>query len=266
MEETRNQLLTAKTETESGREIVRKVQTAYVAAKTRLDQTEKNLKEQRDLVETAKFKLTETFETLAARALAQNNRGFLVLAEEKFQGIRSETATDFDARRSAIEALVKPLGETLNAFQTETKELEAKRLMEIGSVSERLRSVAETQASLHKETSKLVNALKSPQVRGRWGEIVLRRTAELAGMTPHCDFLEQVSVSTDTGLLRPDMIVKLPAGRDVVVDSKVSCDGFMRHLEAHTEEERSAALADHAKQVAQHVSRLSAKEYWAEWR
>jgi DNA recombination protein RmuC len=129
-------------------------------------------------------------------------------------------------------------------------------------VGEQLRQLALAQCLLQTETSKLVNALRSPQVRGRWGEIALRKTAELAGMSANCDFFEQESVSTDTGRLRPDMIVKLPAGREVVVDSKVPFSAFLESLEAHTDEDREAALGRHLGQVKRHISQLASKEYW----
>jgi DNA recombination protein RmuC len=118
---------------------------------------------------------------------------------------------------------------------------------------------------LSAETSKLVNALKAPQVRGRWGEVALRRTAELAGMTPYCDFEEQVSVSSEDGLFRPDMRIRLPAGRGLIVDSKVPLAAFLEALEANTDEQRTACLAKHAKQVAAHVDKLAAKEYWRQF-
>src|SRR5262249_34616197 len=141
-----------------------------------------------------------------------------------------------------------------------------KRLKEIGAVGEQLRAVAETQSVLQRETAKLISALKSPNVRGRWGEITLRKTAELAGMSSYCDFREQETADTEGSRLRPDMVVKLPAEREVVVDSKVPLGGFLEALEAQSDAERAFALEKHAKQVAQHVSKLSSKEYWGQFR
>lgn len=181
--------------------------------------------------------MADTFKSLAAEALAGSEARFLLLAEEKF----------------------KPLRETLAAYQKEAQELEDKRAREIGSVGEQLRSVASAQLSLQNETARLVNALRSPQVRGRWGEITLRRTVELAGMSPHCDFVEQPTA--DEGRLRPDMIVRLPAGRQIVVDAKAPLGGFLEALEAVTDAARDAALARHADQVRQHVVRLASKDY-----
>lgn len=287
VEETRNQMQLAQAEAKTARANLRKFEAAWIAAKTRLADTENHLKEQRTLVETAaktrladtekhlreqrslvekaKQNLSDAFVSLAAQALSLNNKTFLALAEEKFKAIRGEAKADLEARRSAIETLVKPIGESLTAYQSETRRLEEKRLKEIGAVGEQLRSVAETQSALQRETAKLIGALKSPNVRGRWGEITLRRTAELAGMSRYCDFREQETSDADCNRLRPDMVVKLPADREVVVDSKVPLGGFLEALEAQTEEARTLALEKHAKQVGQHVCRLSSKEYWGQF-
>lgn len=262
VEEVRLQIKTAKDDFETLREKLSQAETDKAAAETRAIETEKNLSEQKALLEDAKAKLSDTFRSLAAEALAGNNSGFLTLAEEKFKALRDDATADLETRKKAIEVLVHPLTETLSAYQKEAKELEDKRLRELGSVGEHLRALASAQTTLQSETAKLVNALRSPQVRGRWGEIALRKTAELAGMSPHCDFVEQVSVTTEDGRLRPDMLVKLPAGREVVVDSKVPFIGFLEALEAKTDEEREAALTRHARHVNQHVTKLASKEYW----
>jgi DNA recombination protein RmuC len=154
------------------------------------------------------------------------------------------------------------LQQALEAYQKEARELEEKRLREISGVSRQLGDVALAQTALQRETANLVNALRAPQVRGRWGEIALRKTAELAGMTKYCDFNEQASVQTEGGRLRPDMIVHLPAQRDIVVDAKVALNAYLESLEASTPELREAALARHAQQVRMHVKRLASKEYW----
>ena len=262
VEEVRQQLASAKADFESLREELRQAETARAAAETRAAETDKNLAEQKAILEDAKTRLSDTFKLLAAEALAGNNAGFLVLAEEKFKALKDEAAVDLESRKKAIETMIQPLGETLVAYQQETKALEDKRLREYSTVGEQLRAVAVGQATLQSETAKLVNALRSPQVRGRWGEIALRKTAELAGMSPHCDFVEQESVTTGEGRIRPDMVVKLPAGREVVVDSKVPLGGFLEALEAKTDEERDMALLKHAAQVNQHVIKLASKEYW----
>jgi len=132
----------------------------------------------------------------------------------------------------------------------------------LGTLTAQVAQLQQTGDALQRETSSLANALRSPQVRGRWGEMQLRRTAELAGMTEHCDFFEQQSVSTEDGRLRPDMIVRLPAGREIIVDSKVPFDAYQRAFEATTDVEREAALADHVRQLRDHINALATKRYW----
>jgi len=265
VQEIREQLAADRGDFSSLRAKLEQAETAKVAAETRVAEIEKHLAEQEALLGDAKTKLSDAFASLAAEALAKNNTGFLTLAEEKFKALKSDAQADLQARKEAIKALVEPLSDALATYQKEAKALEDKRLQELGSVGEQLRSVALAQTTLQQETAKLVNALKSPQVRGRWGEIALRKTAELAGMSAHCDFIEQESAPTEEGRLRPDMIVKLPAGRQVVVDSKVSLEGFMQALEAKTDAERDAALVRHASQISQHVAKLAEKEYWEQF-
>ncbi|WNM56506.1 DNA recombination protein RmuC [Candidatus Nitrospira allomarina] len=260
--ELRTQLATLQQERDRIHQEFRLMEVAKVSAETNLENTQRHLAEQRALLEDAKMTLSDTFRSLASEALAGNNRGFLTLAEEKFKALKDEATASFDQRQTSIESLLQPLTESLRTYQKESQALEDKRLRELSVVGEQLRQLASAQTTLQAETAKLVNALRSPQVRGRWGEIALRRTAELAGMSENCDFFEQESVSTETGRLRPDMIVKLPAGRDVVVDSKVPLSAFLDSLETHTDEDREAALNRHLGQVKRHISQLASKEYW----
>jgi DNA recombination protein RmuC len=262
IDELRSQLAQARDEAEALRRDVADVQNARVAAETRAVEVEKNLVEQKALLDDARGKLTETFKALASDVLSKSNTDFLKLAEQRFSALRDGATGELDARKVAIEQMVRPIQETLGLYQRETQELEKRRLQETGALSAQLHAMAESQGNLQQETAKLVNALRSPQVRGRWGEIALRRTAELAGMSDQCDFMEQVSVNTESGRLRPDMIVRLPAGREVVVDSKVPLDGFLKSLEARTDQDRNAALYLHAAQLRQHVNALASKQYW----
>lgn len=264
LDETRGQLDHAKTESHTLNGTLRKYEAAWTGAKTKLEEKEKHLRDQKALVEQAKIQLSDSFKAIAAQALAMNNRGFLDLAEEKFKGIKTEATAELEARKGAIESLVKPVSETLAVYQQVTSALEERRQKDMGAIGEQLRAVASNHATLQIETNRLVNALKTPQVRGRWGEVALKRIAELAGMTPHCDFTEQESVSTLDGKMRPDMIVKLPSNRDVIVDSKVPIQEFMNAIESPTDEHRFACLQRHADHVANHVARLAAKEYWGE--
>ena len=262
VEELRKQVEAASTGFDGLRHRLENAEAAKVEAETKVQEAEKYIAEQKALLEEAKIKLTDTFNSLASEALASNNEGFLTLAEEKFKSLKASAESDLDARKIAIETLVSPLSQALAAYQEEAKKLETKRIQELGAVGQQLASLATAQVTLQNETARLVNALRSPHIRGRWGEIALRKTAELAGMSRYCDFIEQENVSTEDGRLRPDMIVKLPAGREVVVDSKVSLIGFMEALEAKTDAEREAALLRHTAQVNQHIAKLSTKEYW----
>jgi DNA recombination protein RmuC len=264
-EEVRRQNDLTKTDLIALQEQFREAEKGKVSAETHAQESEKNLAEQKALLEEAKAKLSDTFRALAAEALAGNNTSFLTLAQEKFKTVKEEAAVDLDNRKKAVDALIGPLSETLLVYQKETRALEERLLREQGAVSEQLKASALTQAALQSETTKLAQALKPHQVRGRWGEITLRRTVELAGMSSHCDFVEQESIDTDHGRLRPDMVIKLPMGREIVVDSKVPLSGFLEALEVKTEEERTAALTKYARQVHQRVTELSSKEYWTQF-
>jgi len=256
-------------ELQRGRETVDRLQaelrtvTAEKAdAEARASESRAGLEEQKRLLEEAKVRLTEAFRALAADTLKSSNEDFLRLAEQRFKTLTQEAAGELEARKTAVGALVQPLQQALDAYQQEARALEEKRLREISGVGRQLTEVAQAQTALQRETSNLVNALRAPQVRGRWGEIALRKTAELAGMTKHCDFSEQESVQTEGGRLRPDMVVHLPAKRDIVVDAKVALNGYLEALEAANPEQREAALTRHAQQVRMHVRRLASKEYW----
>jgi DNA recombination protein RmuC len=262
LEDLRKQLSALDQEYDDLRKEFRLMEIAKVSAETKLTEMQQHFASQRAILDEAKLTLSDTFRSLASEALAGNNQGFLALAEEKFKALKDETALEFNHRHTSLEALVTPLSETLRVYQQETKALEDKRLREFSTVSEQLKHLAMAQSSLQSETSKLVNALRSPHIRGRWGEIALRKTAELAGMSMYCDFHEQPNVATETGRLRPDMIVKLPAGREVIVDSKVPLNGFLESLEAHTDEARNLAIKRHTNHVKTHVRQLSSKEYW----
>lgn len=264
-QELRAQIEANKTGFEGLRAKLAESESARIRAETRVQEAEKHAAQEKALLAEAQEKLTQTFGSLAARALAANNEGFLTLAEQKFGILKIGAEADLESRKKAIETLLQPLNEAMAVYQSAARDLEEKRLREISAVGEQLKSLGAAQITLQNETAKLVNALKSPQVRGRWGEVALRKTAELAGMTQHCDFVEQESVTTEKGRLRPDMVVKLPAGRQVVVDSKVSMAGFMEALEAKSDAERDAALQRHTAQINTHVKQLSEKEYFSQF-
>jgi DNA recombination protein RmuC len=213
--------------------------------------------------EQAEAKLRETFQALSAEALATNNQAFLALAESRLREARTEAAADLDARRQAVEHLVAPLAKTLEQVDREVKEAERRRNEATGSLLQRIASLDSMGQELRSQTGRLVDALKRPGVRGRWGELQLARVVELAGMVAHCDFDEQATlVSSDTERrMRPDVIVHLPGGKHVVIDAKAPLDAYLRALDAPDEAARQTLLADHAKQVRTHVCQLAAKGY-----
>ncbi|HEX7498841.1 MAG TPA: DNA recombination protein RmuC [Polyangia bacterium] len=239
-------------------------QQARAVAETQAALLRRNLDEQKALLDSAEEKLGDTFRALAAQALAANNQGFLTLAAEKLTAARKETDDTLAARQTAIDGLLKPVKESLDKVDTKIQELERERGQAYGRLTELVRNLSETHSKLSSETGNLVRALRTPAVRGRWGEIQLARVVELAGMVEHCDFFQQETLVGEDGRLRPDMIVKLPGGRNVVVDAKVPLEGYLDALDATDEDARRAHLGRHAAQIRAHVIKLSAKSYWSE--
>jgi len=233
-------------------------QTERAQAETRWEGARQNLDEQRRLLDEAQARLSDTFKALSVDALRESNATFLQLAQQTL-------AAELEPRQQAMDGLVRPLTEALRRYEDEVHQLEMKGQQAYGSVEKQLEMLATRSAELQRETNNLVTALRAPQVRGRWGEITLHRVVELAGMTEHCDYLEQVTVEGETGRLRPDMVVRLPNGREVIVDAKVPLVAYLDALSAPTEEERQAALARHGQQVRHHMNALSGKAYWEEF-
>jgi DNA recombination protein RmuC len=216
----------------------------------------------------------ETFKALAADAMRSNNQDFLLLARQQMDTVLAETRGnlerlmaeargDLGNREKAIEGLVQPLQTSLEKYEKQVRDLEESRQREAGSLSQQIRALSEAQQRLQKETGNLVSALRQPQVRGRWGELTLRRVVELAGMVDHCDFQEQVSTDIGDGRVRPDLVVRLPNGRQVVVDSKAPLEAYLRAVEAGSDDDRKLALTQHARQVRTHMGQLSSKAYWS---
>ena len=237
-----------------------------VEAHTRLEESQKNLDEQKSLLEAMKTEMTDTFNALSSAALKSSSEDFLRLASEHLGKVVVETKGKLGEHQAAIDGLIKPLHEALKRYEEQVRLIEESRHKAYGSLEEQLRALASTHEQLQKETSNLVSALKKPQVRGRWGEITLRRVAELSGMSVHCDFTEQISVETESGRLRPDMMVHLPMEREIVVDAKVSLDAYLDALSASTDDERKAKMDKHAQQVRAHMNRLGSKEYWSQFK
>ncbi|MBI5344255.1 MAG: DNA recombination protein RmuC [Deltaproteobacteria bacterium] len=237
-----------------------------VEAATKLDAAQKGFEEQKALIDEMKTEMSDTFNALSSAALKSSSDDFLRLASERMGHIVAETKGRLGEHQSAMDGMIKPLHEMLKRYEEQLRSIEEGRHKDYGSLTGQLRALMSTHENLQKETGNLVAALRKPQVRGRWGEMQLRRVAELSGMSMHCDFTEQTTVSTETGRLRPDMVVHLPMGRQVVVDSKVPLDAYLDAAAALTDEERKAKLDRHVQQVRAHMTRLSSKEYWSEFK
>jgi DNA recombination protein RmuC len=207
-------------------------------------------------------RLTGAFATLSREALAENNEQFLALADTRLGQARTAAQGDLAQRQQAIEELVTPLGELLARYELGIQQMESERKGAYASLSERVAALHVGHEQLAKETRNLVTALRSPHIRGRWGEMTLRRAVEASGMLEHCDFEEQKTVAGDDGSVRPDMVVHLPGGGHVVIDSKVPLDAFLQLIEAEDDLSRQALLGKHARQLRTHIDQLAKKEYW----
>ena len=210
----------------------------------------------------AERKLREAFQTLSADALRNNNQSFLDLARAALGEFHTAAVTDLEGRQRAIDEVVKPIRESLQKVDAKLQDVEKARVGAYAALSEQVRSLVVTQQQLQAETGNLVKALRAPVVRGRWGEIQLKRVVELAGMLEHCDFYEQQTAFTEDGRLRPDLLVRLPGSKYIVVDAKAPLLAYLEALEAADDESRSSRLIDHARQVRDHMTRLSGKAYW----
>jgi DNA recombination protein RmuC len=238
---------------------------AKVRAETEKQELGQRLEDEKRLLAEAEEKLKDTFKALAGSTLENSNKAFLSLARETFEKVLAEARGDLGKREEAITGLVKPLAESLKSFDEHVRSLETTRQKAYTSLESSLKGLSESQEKLQRETANLVTALKTPQIRGRWGEMTLKRVVELAGMSEHCDFTEQLSLSTEHGRIRPDLVVHLPAGREIVVDAKVSLAAYLDALSAESEQGRKEALARHATQIRSHLAALSARSYWEQF-
>ena len=238
---------------------------ARVKAETQLKEAFLRLEEEKKLLEDAKASLSDTFKALAGDTLRSSTSEFLKLAKETIDNVMTEAKGDLGQRQEVIRGLVKPLSDSLSRFDEHVRSIEKDRQEAYAGLTEQVKGLATGQQQLQRETANLVTALRKPQVRGRWGELTLRRVVELAGMSEHCDFAEQVSAETEEGRQRPDLIVKLPADREIVVDAKVSLDAYLDATEADSEESRKSAMSRHAAQLRSHMNALAEKRYWSQF-
>lgn len=231
---------------------------------TALDQERASHAEQLTTLARAEDAFREAFSALSAQALRSNNEAFLQLAETRLSKARTEATADIDARKKAIEEMLTPMAKTLERVDTEVRDAERRRNKESAELLQRVAMLDGNSRELQAETRRLVDALKRPGVRGRWGELQLKRVVELAGMTEHCDFVQQQTVSSSERRIRPDVVIQLPGGKTVIVDAKVPLDAYLRALEAPDETARQALLADHARQVRTHLTQLGSKNYFTD--
>jgi DNA recombination protein RmuC len=227
----------------------------------RLNEQQKTAEEKIALWDKAKEKLANEFKALSADALKSNSKQFLELAKTNLEKFQEGAKGDLEKRRQAVDELVKPLKESLKNVDATLRQVGKDH----SGVREKIDSLLNSEAQLQKETANLVSALKKPTVRGRWGEMQLRRVVEIAGMVKHCDFFEQESTESDTGRTRPDMIIRLPGNRTVVVDSKTPLVSYLESLETKDERLRAEKLNRHAGLVRTHIRNLSAKGYWEQF-
>jgi DNA recombination protein RmuC len=246
--EERQQLVASRARLESALELERKSSSEKVALLTRAGED-----------------LQNAFKALASDALKSNNSSFLQIAQETLKRFQSEARGDLDARQKAVADLVSPVRESLDKVDAQIQRIEKERGGAYSALREQVQTLIAGNDKLQSETGNLVRALRTPNVRGRWGEIQLRRVVEIAGMLSYCDFAEQETINTDAGRFRPDVVVRLPGGKSVVIDAKTPLQAFLEAFETTDEEARKICLANHARQVRDHIDTLSGKKYWEQF-
>lgn len=228
-----------------------------VELQTRLEEASMRLEEERNLLKEAERRLTDTFQALSQQALGR----FIELAKPSLEGLIEGARGDMRANKQAFEGMILPVKDLLKNYDEILRQTEAKRQQEFGGLLASVQSLNQASEGLKKETANLIQALRTPTVKGRWGEMTLKRLVELSGMTEHCDFCVQVSMEREDGTFRPDMVVSLPGGTSMIVDAKVSLNAYLEALDAKDEANQTEALKRHARQVADHMRKLSKKAY-----
>ncbi|MGE0615538.1 MAG: DNA recombination protein RmuC [Bacteriovoracia bacterium] len=239
------------------------LKTKEAQLETSLTQERRSASEKIAAITDAQNRLSDSFKALSAEALRHNNQSFLELARTSLEQYQQAAKGDLDKRHQAIDSLIKPMRESLEKVDGKIGELEKARVGAYATLDQQLRSLLDTQKELRSETGNLVRALRAPNVRGRWGEIQLKRVVEMAGMLDHCDFFEQESALTDNGgRLRPDLVVRLPGEKTIVVDAKAPLSAYLESMEAPDDETRKEKIRQHAQQIRTHMTQLSRKNYW----
>lgn len=228
----------------------------------RVQEERRITEEKQRLLDEAEKKLTDSFKALSSEALRANNQSFLELARVTMEKFQEQSKGDLKFRQQAIEEMVRPIRESLDKVGLGVSELEKQRIGAYEGLKQQVQNLVETQTQLRTETANLSKALRSPHVRGRWGEIQLKRVVEMAGMVEYCDFQEQASVTTEDGRLRPDLLVRLPGRKHIVIDAKAPLSAYLESIEVGDEELRKQKIGEHARQIRQHIVSLSRKAYW----
>lgn len=260
-----NDLKRTRTELAEQRETSTKLREQAAGLESTLQHERQAAAEKLDLINRATDELREAFQALASDALRSNNQSFLQLARASLEKFQSEAKGDLESRQKAVENLVAPIKESLNKVDNQIQQIEKERSQAYGVLTEQVQSLIGTQKALQTETGNLVKALRTPSVRGRWGEIQLHRVVEIAGMQSYCDFDEQVTINTAEGRLRPDLVVKLPGGKNIVVDAKTPLQAYLEAVETTDDDIRREKLCEHARQVRDHMRSLASKSYWEQF-
>lgn len=245
--------------------IIRDLTTQRTELTLKLELEQQNRGQLDDILKQTQEQLANTFNQLSNEALNRNNTNFLKLAEENLKRFQSEAKAELNTKEKSIEQLVKPINEALQQTTKQIHNIEKERKEAYGSLRNTIDQMNLSQKNLQQETQNLVQALRRPEVRGQWGEMTLRRLAELSGMVAHCDFFEQTHTATETGAIRPDMIVRLPESREIIVDAKTPLDAYLSAMQAKDDTTRALELKRHAQIIRNRVRELSAKNYWAEY-
>lgn len=248
-----------------GQRDITRLREANVRLNTLLGYERSACEEKARTLDEVRAQFEATFKSLAGDVLKSNSSEFLKLAETSFKVLHTQASGDLEQREKAVENLVKPIRESLEKADQHIRSIEKERQEAFGSLSRHLELMANTQQQLQGETRNLVKALSRPEIRGQWGELTLKRLAELAGMIEHCDFDQQRSVDSDEGKQRPDMVVRMPGGREIIVDAKAPMDGYLGAVEASDENTRVQEIRRHARNVRDRVRELSGKRYWKQF-
>jgi len=256
----RAEALSAQVESSSAALVVARADAVRLGAET--EHLRAGAQERAAQAEADRQRMVGTFAELSGQALQQNAEQFLTLADARLREAQEVARGDLTSRQQAIAQLLTPLQETLARYETGLRQLELDRRGAYEGLSEQVKALNISHERLQKETGSLVTALRAPQTRGRWGEMQLRRVVEMAGMVEHCDFEEQVTTTSDDGRLRPDLVISVAGGAQIVVDAKVPLDAFLRAAEADDDDERKVHYVAHARQLRTHVDQLAKKEYW----